>query len=230
MTGIYHPCSRFTSQFAHFCNIFSKCKFAQIQFIVQSRISYNLGPGSAVGEKGKKRGQIGKIWASEASQVVSWGGRKGGGARRQPLMPPFHDTRSRYHALIGPKKCLHVDRFAVLLTVSCSFNITLIQFGERFFKTRISSTQYKFLCETFRLSHGSKKRKNMAVIKEAWSFSYNPLWQSTVTFRKRLTYKPTFKSYSIYKSSFCVPKTSLRSLYNSLSLPFQCGDRHISLI
>ena len=101
MTGIYHPCSTFTSQSAHFCDIFSKCKFVQIHFIVQCRISYNLGPGSAVGEKGRKRGQIGKISASERSQVVSWGGAKGGGAWRQSLMPPFHDTRFRYHALIG---------------------------------------------------------------------------------------------------------------------------------
>ena len=101
MTGIYYPCSRFTSQSVHFCDIFSKCKFVQIHFIVQCRITCNLGPGSAVGEKGKKRGQIGKISASEASQVVSWGGGKGGGAWRQPLMPPFHDTRFRHHALIG---------------------------------------------------------------------------------------------------------------------------------
>ena len=31
------------------------------------RITVSLGPGSALGEKGKKRGQIGKISASEAS-------------------------------------------------------------------------------------------------------------------------------------------------------------------
>lgn len=60
MTGIYHPCSTFTSQSAHFCDIFSKCKFEQIHFIAQCRISCNLGPDSAVGEKGKKRAQIGK--------------------------------------------------------------------------------------------------------------------------------------------------------------------------
>ena len=33
----------------------------------------SLGPGSAVGEKGKKRGQIGQISASEASPAVAWG-------------------------------------------------------------------------------------------------------------------------------------------------------------
>ena len=35
-----------------------------------------------MGEKGKTRGQIGKILASEASRAVSWGGGKGGGAWR----------------------------------------------------------------------------------------------------------------------------------------------------
>ena len=79
---------------------------------------------------------------------------------------------------------LHVDRFVVLLTVSCSFNITLLQFRKRFFKTRISSKQYKFLCETFQLSLSSKKSKKYTCDllhqeQEAfkiWSFSYTILW------------------------------------------------------
>ena len=33
------------------------------------RITVSLGPGSAVGEKGKKRGQIGKISAGEATRA-----------------------------------------------------------------------------------------------------------------------------------------------------------------
>ena len=37
----------------------------------------SLGPGSAMRERGKKRGPIGKISASEASPAVSWGGGKG---------------------------------------------------------------------------------------------------------------------------------------------------------
>ena len=60
-------------------------------------------------------------------------------------------------------QCLHVDRFVVLLTVSRSFNITLLQFGKRFFKTWISSKQYKFLCEAFYLSLGSKKSKKINI-------------------------------------------------------------------
>ena len=76
----------------------------------------SLGPVFAVGEKGKKRGEM--ISASEASPAVAWG--KGGGALRH--------AGFWYHALIGQtSSCL---RFAVLLTVSRYFNVT----------------QYKFLC------------------------------------------------------------------------------------
>ena len=38
----------------------------------------SLGLGAAVAEKGKKRGQIEKVSASEASRAVTWGGEKGG--------------------------------------------------------------------------------------------------------------------------------------------------------
>ena len=53
-----------------------------------------LGPGSTVGEKGKKRGQMGKISASKASQVVSWGGGNYLLARftRQFFSPFSHDA------------------------------------------------------------------------------------------------------------------------------------------
>ena len=51
------------------------------------------GPGSAVGEKGKKRGQIGKISAKEASRGVTWGRGKGGAT----LFPP--QTTSRLASL-----------------------------------------------------------------------------------------------------------------------------------
>ena len=160
MTGIYYPCSRFTSQSVHFCDIFSKCKFVQIHVIVQCRISCNLGPGSAVGGKGKKRGQIGKISASEASQVVSWGG--GREAEHGDSLWCRRSMIPDSGIMLWLVKRLHVDGFAVLLTVSCSFNTMLIQFGGRFFKTWISSMQYKFLCEAFRLSLGAKKIKTYA--------------------------------------------------------------------
>ena len=48
------------------------------------------GPGSAVGEKGKKRGQIGKISAKEASRGLTWGRGKG----RATFPPPLGSLRS----------------------------------------------------------------------------------------------------------------------------------------
>ena len=56
----------------------------------------SLGPGSAVGEKGNKRGQIGEILASEASPVVAWGGGKGGRALRQPFPSPEYLSTSLF--------------------------------------------------------------------------------------------------------------------------------------
>ena len=87
-------------------------------------------------------------------------------------------------------KSLHVDRFEVLLTVSCSFNITLLQIGKRFVKTQISSKQYKFVCKTFGLSLDPKKSKKYAcdlLQKEKEAFKISSL----------STYKPTFKKHSI---------------------------------
>ena len=42
------------------------------------RVIFSLGPGSTVGEKGKKPGQTGKILANEASPSAAWEGGKGG--------------------------------------------------------------------------------------------------------------------------------------------------------
>ena len=42
------------------------------------------GPGSAVGEKGKNWGQIGKMSVKEASRAVAWGGGKGGATFSPP--------------------------------------------------------------------------------------------------------------------------------------------------
>ena len=58
--------------------------------LASSNCNASLGPGSAVREKGKKRGQIGKISASEASPAVSWGGGKG---RHSFPFPDYLSTR-----------------------------------------------------------------------------------------------------------------------------------------
>ena len=56
----------------------------------------SLGPGSSVEEKGEKRGQIGKISASEASLAMVWGGGKGRGAWREAV-----DAAVPYHILVS---------------------------------------------------------------------------------------------------------------------------------
>ena len=55
--------------------------------------------------------------------------------------------------------CIHVDRFGVFLTVSRSFNITLLQFGERF---RASNTT--FIASLFVFPSATRREKNMPVI------------------------------------------------------------------
>ena len=116
-------------------------------------IQSSLGPGLAVGGKGKKTG-------SNRKNIGEWSERRGilGGWAVEPgvmpLMPPFNDTRFWYLVLIGQmSSCWHI-RGAVwqyrALSIWRSYNS-----GKRFSKTRISSKQYKFLCETFHLSLGS---------------------------------------------------------------------------
>ena len=54
------------------------------------RITVSLGPSSALGEKGKKRGQIGKISAiSQASRAASWEGGNQDTARLASLADIF---------------------------------------------------------------------------------------------------------------------------------------------
>ena len=59
---------------------------------------YSLGPGSAVGKKGKKRGEIGKIWASEASSPDYLSAR----FARQPFspFPPNAEPGPRLNGLL----------------------------------------------------------------------------------------------------------------------------------
>ena len=55
---------------------------------------------SAVGAKGKKRGQIGKISASEACRAVAWGGGKG-----HPFpYPDYLSARFARQGFLGPRQ------------------------------------------------------------------------------------------------------------------------------
>ena len=80
-------------------------------------ISYSipsLGPGSAVGEKGKKRGQIGEISASEASPAVAWGGRKG--SLRHPFPSPDYPSAhfARWFFFLFPPMRSLVQGYSIL--------------------------------------------------------------------------------------------------------------------
>ena len=134
------------------------------------------------GKKGKTRGQIGEISASEASQAVSWGGGKGGGAWRHA----FDAAVPWYQILVS---CSDWSNVFMLTDWGDVDSIALFQYHaptirEKIFKTRILSKQYKFHCKTFRLSFGPKKSKKYACDllrkeKEAfkiWSFSYTLPW------------------------------------------------------
>ena len=104
------------------------------------------------------------------SRAVAWGGERAAKPGDMPLMPPFHVF------MLTDSRCCWQYR--------AHFNITLLQLGKRFFKTRISSKQYKFLSGTFRIPLGFKKSKKYSCDllqkeKEAfkiWSFSYTLLW------------------------------------------------------
>ena len=150
------------------------------------------------GGKRQKTGSIRKniVEPSEPSGIL------GRGKGRRSLETCLWFQRSMIPdsgILLRLVKCLHVGRFAVLLTVSRSFNITLLQFGKRFFKTLISNKQYKFFCETFRLSLGPEKSKKYAcdlLEKEKESFK---IWSYKLRhiYKAIDLYKPTFKRYSI---------------------------------
>ena len=117
------------------------------------------------GEKGKKRGQIGEIWANEASRERGSGRGKG----RLSVETCLWCRRSMIPdsgIMLWLVKCLYVDKFEVLLRVSRSFNITLLYISEKiYFKTRISSKQYKVIfARLLAYPSASRKAKTMAVI------------------------------------------------------------------
>ena len=84
------------------------------------------------------------------------------------------------------------------LSISRSYNS-----GKDFLKHGFGACITNFFARIFAYPTAPRRAKNMPVIKEKeafkiWSFSYyTPLRQSAVTFTKRLTYKPTFKRYSV---------------------------------
>ena len=97
------------------------------------------GGGGGGGECGRTQKTGSNSWA------VAWGGERAAKPGDMPLIPPFHVF------MLTDSRCCWQYR--------AHFNITLLQLGKRFFKTRISSKQYKFLSGTSRIHLGFKKSK-----------------------------------------------------------------------
>ena len=91
-----------------------------------------------MGEKGKRRGQIRKN-IGEPSETS---GGLGSGKGRRSLEKYLWYRQSMIPILVSCSDWSNVSR---------SFKITLLQFGKRLSKTRISSKQYKFLLRDFSL-------------------------------------------------------------------------------
>ena len=120
-------------------------------------------PGARLhrGGKGKNRGQIGKISASKVSLAEGWGGEEQWSLEtclwcRRSMIPDSG-------IMLWLVKCLHVDRFVVLLTVSCSFNITLLQLGKRFFKHEVRASNTNFFARLFAYPSAPRRAKTMPV-------------------------------------------------------------------
>ena len=122
--------------------------------------SPSLGPGSAVGEKGKK-----PVERAKKTRQVWWATHWTGEGEREaepgdmPLtLPPFHLNTPDSDIMLWLVKCLNVDKFVELLTdkISCSFYTGMCQ---GVFKHGFQEKKKKFLCETFHISLGSKKSK-----------------------------------------------------------------------
>ena len=76
---------------------FNKTFTSVFSLVLLHLLITRLGPGSAVGGKGKKRGQIGKISASEASPAVARGGGTG-----TTLSPPQTTSQLASFAVFFP--------------------------------------------------------------------------------------------------------------------------------
>ena len=63
-------------------------------------------------------------------------------------------------------KCLYVDRFAVLLTVSRSFNITHLQFGEHFSKHGFPAINKNFFARL--IAYPSATRRGKMCLSRYW--------------------------------------------------------------
>ena len=103
---------------------------------------------------------MGKISASEASRAVSWREReRAAEPGDMPLMPPFHDTRFWYHALIGQiSSCWQIRG-----TVD---SIALFQYRAPTIRGKFGfpATNKNFFARLIAYSLATRREKNVPVI------------------------------------------------------------------
>ena len=125
-------------------------------------IQSSLGPGLAVGGKGKNRGQIGKISASEASWAVSWGGGMGGGA----LSHAFDAAVPWYQILVSSSDWSSVF---VLTDSRCCWQYRALSIsrcynsGKDFLKHWFRESNTNFFARLFTYPSAPRRAKNTQV-------------------------------------------------------------------
>ena len=112
------------------------------------------------GKKVKKRGQIGKTSASEASPVVAWVGETGAEPGDMPLMSLFHDTRLWYHALIGQMSSCWQIRGAVDSIALFQYHAPAIR--KIFFKHRFRASNANVFARLFAYPSAPRRAKTYA--------------------------------------------------------------------
>ena len=126
-------------------------------------IQSSLGPGLAVGGKGKNRGQIGKISASEASWAVSWEGGMGGGA----LSHAFDAAVPWYQILVSSSGWSNVF---MLTNSRCCWQYRALPIsrscnsGKDFLKHRYQASNANFFARLFTYPSAPRRAKKMPVI------------------------------------------------------------------
>ena len=167
-------------------------------------IQSTLGPGLAVGEKGKNRGQIGKISASEASWAVSWGRGMSGGA----VSHAFDAAVPWYQILVSSSDWSSVF---VLTDSRCCWQYRALSIsrcynsGKDFLKHGFRESNTNFFARLFTYPSAPRRAKNICL----WSVAKRKISIQNIdlfldypvinygNIYKAIVSKPTFKRCSI---------------------------------
>ena len=161
-------------------------------FIIQA-----WGQAPQWGKKAKNGVNKEKYRLAKRAERYSGEGERAAEPGDMPLIPPFHDTRFWYYALIGQMSSCWQIRGAV-------DSIALFQYPAPTIREKIllrhwfRASNTNFFVRLFVYHSAPRTAKSMPVIccrKKKNHSKYGAI--NYVTFTKRLTCKPTFKRYSI---------------------------------